>query len=161
MTRFLVDETGRLHARRLFFVGVGSLVMALFGTVLLVGTPVLNGYPAMQTAYVIFCVFALKLPLVILCWWLIMRNQEWPGRRVVWSPSEVDEILAHLVAEAGRARDRPDELARLTYLSGEAWHVADEVGGEAKVDALTVALRIDERMALVRARADAGSAGRG
>jgi hypothetical protein len=43
----------------------------------------------------------------------------------------------------------PDAVERLEYLSQEAWHVADRLDGNAKVDALTVALRID----LVRERA--------
>ena len=45
--------------------------------------------------------------------------------------------------EARRAALLPDAVERLEYLSQEAWHVADQLDGEAKVDALTVALRID------------------
>ena len=37
----------------------------------------------------------------------------------------------------------PDAIERLEYLSQEAWHVADRLEGDAKVDALTVALRVD------------------
>jgi hypothetical protein len=51
---------------------------------------------------------------------------------------------------------RPDAAARLAYLSREAWNVADQVEGNAKVDALTVALRIDERLMDGRSREWAG-----
>ena len=43
-----------------------------------------------------------------------------------------------------RAQD--DRAARLAYLSREAWNVADRVTGDAKIDALTVALQIDQQL---------------
>jgi hypothetical protein len=45
--------------------------------------------------------------------------------------------------EAARAPYRPDTQERLDYLSREAWNVADSMEGDAKVDALVVALRVD------------------
>ena len=41
----------------------------------------------------------------------------------------------------------PDAPARLAYLQREAWNVADRVGGEVKVDAVDVALHIDQLLA--------------
>ena len=64
-----------------------------------------------------------------------------------WSEDEVREILAYLRSEAERSLALPDAPARLGYLRGEAWHVADRVGGELKLDAIAMALEID-RMAL-------------
>ena len=152
MGRFLLDDDGRVIPSRAYpAVGI-ALVLALLGTALVVASPVLNDHPTLQGVYVLFCVFLLKLPLVTILWWLIFRNTEWPTERPVWHEQEVSEILDHLLTEARRADGRADELARLTYLSGEAWHVADRATGEQKVDALTVALRIDDRRASLSAR---------
>ena len=120
-----------------------SLVLALFGTVLLVWAPDVPGHGWIRATYVLFVVLALKLPLIGILWWLIARNPEWPGKRPTWLPAEQAEILAYLERESHRAAALPDAVERLEYLSQEAWHVADRLEGEAKVDALTVALRID------------------
>lgn len=122
---------------------VVSVILAIFGTVLLVIAPSIPGPGWLKGAYVLFVVVALKLPLIAILWWLIARNPEWPGARPTWLPPEQAEILAYLEREAKRAPVLPDSVERLEYLSQEAWHVADRLDGEAKVDALTVALRID------------------
>lgn len=129
--------------RRVAPVIVVTLVMAIFGTVLVTLTPDIGGPGWLKGAYVLFVVVALKLPLLAVLWWLIARNPEWPGTRAKWTPDEQADILAYLENEAKRVRDLPDGLERLEYLSQEAWHVADRLEGEAKVDALTVALRVD------------------
>ncbi len=131
------------RARRVVPVLVGTAVLAVFGTVLVALTPAITGNGSMQALYVLFVVIVLKLPLIAVLWWLIARNPEWPGTRPTWGPKEQQEILAYLEGEARRVADLPDAEPRLAYLSGEAWHVADRLEGEAKVDALTVALRID------------------
>ena len=46
----------------------------------------------------------------------------------------------------------PDAPARLAYLQREAWNVADRVGGELKVDAVNVALHIDQLLGRVGRR---------
>lgn len=150
--RFLLDHKGRVIRRRIYPVLAVCVVMAMFGTTLVVASPALGDHPTLQGFYVLFCVFLLKLPLVGMLWWLIFRNSEWPTRPPVWDEEEVDDILAHILAEARRAADRSDELSRLGYLSGEAWHVADRATGAQKVDALTVALRIDDRRASLSRR---------
>lgn len=93
-----------------------------------------------------FVVVALKFPLIAILWSFIRRNAEWPGRPVVWSDQELGAILERLNVEADRALAAGAGHARLAHLSREAWHIADNVSGEAKVDALTVALGIDERL---------------
>ena len=120
-----------------------TLIMAIFGTVLVVLTPDLDGPPWLKSIYVLFVVVALKLPLLSVLWWLIARNPERPGARATWHSDEQAEILTYLDNEAARVRGMPDAVERLEYLSQEAWHVADRLEGEAKVDALTVALRVD------------------
>ncbi|MEO2058059.1 MAG: hypothetical protein ABGX38_04320 [Thermoleophilia bacterium] len=136
-------------ARRVVPAILVSLLLALFGTALLVLAPSIPGPGWLRATYVMFVVVILKLPLIAILWWLIARNHEWPGTKPTWLPPEQAEILAYLEKEADRAAGLQDAVERLEYLSQEAWHVADRLDGDAKVDALTVALRID----LVRERA--------
>ncbi len=130
-------------ARRVVPVIVVTLIMAIFGTVLATLTSDLPGSGWIKSMYVLFVVVALKLPLLTVLWWLIARNPERPGTTPIWSPEEQAEILTYLEHEAQRVRGMPDAIERLEYLSQEAWHLADRLDGEAKVDALTVALRVD------------------
>ncbi len=109
-----------------------------------------------RAGWVLFGIGVRKLPLILFLWSFIRRNREWPGRRVVWGDDEVASILLHLADQAEEAAAYPDGLARLAYLSREAWNVADQVSGPAKVDALQVALRIDERLMRHRDRDVAG-----
>lgn len=152
LERFLFTPEGRIRVRRMLFTVIGLIAAALLGTVLLVITPVWNGNQHMQTLWVFFAVFVLKFPLVGFCWWLIVRNKEWPGRPVVWSADEVQEILEYLRTESRRAMELPDVQPRLVYLSGEAWHVADRAEGGLKADAVGVALEIDRMLREVRRR---------
>ena len=124
-----------------------TVALAIFGSFLLAVTPAFEGHHGLQIAWVLFAVALLKIPLIGLLWWFIVRNKEWPMKPPKWSDDEVAEILAYLESEAERALPLPDAPARLRYLRGEAWHVADRVGGERKLDAIAVALEID-RLAL-------------
>ena len=144
LRRFLYTPTGRVRVRRLIGVLVVTIGLAIFGSFLLALTPILSGHEGLQTLWVLFCVFLLKFPLVSLLWWFIVRNKEWPVRPPRWSETEVREILAYLVAEADRSLALPDAPERLAYLRGEAWNVADRADGAVKVDAVDVALHIDQ-----------------
>lgn len=143
LTRYLFDDIGRVRPRRMGTVIAGLIVMALFGGTLAAFTPLWNGHTGIQSVWVLFSVFLLKMPLVCFLWWLIMRNKEWPGRPVVWDAGETREILDYLLAEAQRGAALPDAEARLKYLSGEAWHVADRADGPMKGDAVAAALEVD------------------
>jgi hypothetical protein len=148
--RLLYDPEGRMRVGRLIpLLGV-LIFMAVCGSFLVVATTSLFTHPVAQFTWVIFVVFMLKVPLILLLWWFIRRNREWPGKRVSWSPRETREILDYLERQAGDAQSLPDGRARLTFLSREAWNVADHVEGDLKVDALTTALRIDERAGRLR-----------
>ena len=144
LARFLYDADGRVRVRRMVGVVATCICLALFGTFLLALTPIFGDHEGMQTVWVLFSVFLLKFPLVSLLWWFIARNKEWPVRPPKWSQEETREILAYLVSEADRCKDLPDAPARLAYLRGEAWNVADRVNGDLKVDAVDVALHIDQ-----------------
>ena len=145
LRRFLYDEEGRIRVMRLVpLLGV-TIALAFFGTLLVFVTPAVSDHSFWRGVWVLFAIFVLKLPLVLLLWWFIWRNKEWPGKRVRWSRKETHEILSYIEAEADRAQRLPDAGARLRYLAAEAWHVADTVEGPEKVDALTVALKLDQR----------------
>jgi hypothetical protein len=152
LQRFLYTPDGHVIVPRMLGVVVTTLLFAIFGSFLLVVTPVLGGHEGVQTIWVLFSVFLLKFPLVALLWWFIVRNKEWPVRPPAWSERETGDILAYLVAEADRVTILPDAEARLQYLQGEAWNVADRVGGDRKVDAVNVALHIDQILGGLRAR---------
>lgn len=145
LRRYLTNADGTLRMRRAVPVFAVAAFLAFFGSIAIVATTRVAHGDLARTLWVIGAVFGLKFPLVALLWWLIVRNREWPGRRVEWSPEETTRILSYLERQAEFAAEQPDAAARLAYLSGEAWNVADNLDGEAKVDALTVALRIDER----------------
>ena len=144
LQRLLYTPAGRVRVGRMLAVVIGCVALAIFGSFLLVLTPVMSDHEGAQTLWVLFSVFLLKFPLVCLLWWFIVRNKEWPVRPPKWSDAETREILAYLVAQADRSLTLPDASARLAYLQREAWNVADRVGGELKVDAVDVALHIDQ-----------------
>ena len=144
LQRFLYTPAGRVRVPRMFAVVIACVALAIFGSFLLVVTPVLADHEGIQTLWVLFSVFLLKFPLVALLWWFIIRNKEWPVRPPKWSDEETHEILTYLVGEADRSMNLPDAPARLSYLQREAWNVADRVGGDLKVDAVDVALHIDQ-----------------
>ena len=153
LARFLYTPTGRIRPRRMILVVGGAVVFAIFGTFLLVLTPVIgHDREGIETIWVLFSVFLLKFPLVSLLWWFIARNKEWPVRPPKWSEDETREIMRYLVSEADRALTLPDAPARLAYLQREAWNVADRVGGDLKVDAVNVALHIDQLLQQPRPR---------
>ena len=149
--RWLFDEHGKARPRRMVGVVATTVFFALGGSFLLAITPAITD-PTLQSVWVLFVVFVLKFPLVAFLWWLIWRNKEWPMKPPIWSEEESREILHYLVREAERSKTLPDAPARLAYLSGEAWHVADRVEGEIKVDAVDVALHIDQVARSVGAR---------
>jgi hypothetical protein len=152
LTRFLYGADGRLRLGRLIPLLAVTIFMAICGSFAVVATTQLFTNPTARFLWVVLVIFGLKLPLILLLWWFIRRNKEWPTKRSAWSPQETREILDYIEREAVAAECRPDAPARLAFLSREAWNVADHTGGDGKVDALTVALRIDERGARVRER---------
>ncbi|MEZ5081379.1 MAG: hypothetical protein R2878_12140 [Thermoleophilia bacterium] len=142
--RVFFFPNGRLRTRRMVGTVIVFAVLALFGSLLTAVTPVWATMPHAKVVWVTFAVFFLKVPLIALAGWLIVRNKELPGREVVWSERETAEILAYLKGEAERAVVHRDVDSRLAYLSGEAWHVADRARGGQKADAVSVALEIDQ-----------------
>lgn len=147
---------GTLRRGRLVGLLAVAIALAVFGTGLLVLAPRVSDSALGRGAWVMFVVVLLKFPLIAILWSFIRRNAEWPGRPVAWNDRELTAILERLTYEAVVAERGSNPEARLAHLSREAWHVADQVSGEAKVDALNVALTIDERLINHRSRESTG-----
>ena len=150
------NRDGTLCRGRLVALLVGAITLAMFGTALVALAPHVAESTLGRSLWVMFAVVMLKFPLIAILWSFIRRNAEWPGRRLEWSDAELGVILERLTCEAGLAGTGPNGEARLAHLSREAWHIADHVSGDAKVDALSVALRIDERLMTRRGAASSG-----
>ena len=144
--RFIHGPDGSLRVGRLVLLLGTTILMAIFGTAGIWVTPRISDNGVARVVWVLFTTAALKLPLIFVLWSFIRRNPEWPGKPVKWGEAEVAAILEHLSTRAEEAELLDNRDAHLAYLSREAWNVADHVTGPAKVDALTVALRIDERL---------------
>ena len=152
MWRFLYLPDGTVHVMRMVVTLGVCILLAFFGTTLLFATQAVSDNSAVQVVWVLFAVVGLKMPLILLLWHFVFRNREWPGRWPKWSPKEHRDVLAYIEMEAARAQLLPDARRRLDYLSGEAWNVVDALEGHPKVDALTVALRVDEMRQRVAGR---------
>jgi hypothetical protein len=143
LARFLYTRAGRVRTGRMIGTVAVTVAFAIFGSFLLAVTPVFEGHHGIQIAWVLFAVALLKIPLIGFLWWFIVRNKEWPVKPPKWEDAEIREILDYIRSESQRALAFPDALARLGYLRGEAWHVADRVGGDRKLDAIALAIEID------------------
>ena len=143
LNRYLFDEHGRARRTRMLITVLTLVVLALSGSLLVVAMALVGPNPPLAPALILVGAVALKLPLIGFCGWLIYRNKEIPGVPVVWSDREVREILDYITAQAQASLSRSDAGARLSYLSREAWHVADQADGTLKADAVGVALEID------------------
>jgi hypothetical protein len=156
LARLLYTRAGRVRTGRMIGTVAVTVAFAIFGSFLLAVTPVFEGHHGIQIAWVLFAVALLKIPLIGFLWWFIVRNKEWPVKPPRWDDREIREILDYIRSESQRALAFPDAAARLRYLRGEAWHVADRVGGDRKLDAIALAIEID-RLAL---RPDLGARAR-
>ena len=144
--RLLYSPEGELRVRRLLVVLPLCFVFAMFGPAMLFLVPKVTENEMWRWSGVVLTTFALKVPLIMLIFMFIRRNLELPTKPPNWGDGEVNDILETLRARADQARAQDDRAARLAYLSREAWNVADRVTGDAKIDALTVALQIDQQL---------------
>jgi len=150
--RLVTDSRGRPHRTRTFLVFAVFVVLAVFGPTALIWIPRWTESSMWRGILVGLFVVMLKVPLILLLFSYIRQNAEWPGQPVKWEAQEVSEILQAIRAGAARADEHPDREARLAHLSREAWNVADRLEGQLQVDALTVALQIDQRLIALRER---------
>lgn len=100
---------------------VGSAIaLALMSTFLLVLTPALSDRPGLQTLWVLFSLVMLKVPLLLLVWWMIVRRR---GRRdaEVTHREPAATFIARVEREAALATRAPDAASRLARLRTETW----------------------------------------
>jgi len=143
LNRYLFDDDGRGRRTRLVAAWIVLIFLAVAGSVMFAVMQFAAPHQLSAFILMIVIVVALKAPLIAFVGWLIYRNKEIPGVPVVWTDREVREILDYITTQARASAGRPEAGARLAYLSGEAWHVADQAEGGLKADAVGVALEID------------------
>ncbi len=107
------------------------------------------GSPETLAVWVVAALVVVKVPLLILVWWLLGLKRD-PVGGGGWSTPECEEILRYLEEQARASVGRADAGPRLAYFSREAWHVADAAADADKPAAVAVALRIDELATVAR-----------
>ncbi len=134
--------TSRRHSFAVIAAVAATVAISLLGSFLLVLTPSLGDRPGLQTLWVLFSLVLLKVPLLALVWWMIVRRR---GRRrtdeAAQEPAEA--FIARLEREAADASDAPDAADRLAALREEAWAragIADDADAPALAE---LALRLD------------------
>jgi hypothetical protein len=152
----LVDGEGSPRAGVILGLVAGALVvlsLGSFAALLAAGA----GSPETLAVWVVAALVLVKVPLLVLVWWLLGRRRD-PVGGGGWSSRECGEILSYLEGQARASLGRPDQAARLEYFSREAWYVADAAADADKAAAVAAALRID---AMASATEAGGGAPRG
>ncbi|WP_217915661.1 hypothetical protein [Miltoncostaea marina] len=123
LARAFADRQGDLRTPVLAGAVVGVavlLTLGMFIALLAAGA----GSPGVLAAWVTAAFIFIKLPLLGVVWWILIRRRDAEGGGG-WTSRECREILDYLEAQAREAVGRPDAAARLAYFAREAWHVAD------------------------------------
>jgi len=137
----LLDGEGNPRTAVILVLVATALVVLSVGTfvaLLAAGT----GSPETLAAWVVGAFLVVKVPLLIMVWWLLGRRKE-PVGGGGWTTRECGEILEYIQGQAEASVGREDAAARLAYFSREAWHVADAAADADKAAAVAAALRID------------------
>ena len=107
------------------------------------------GSPETLAIWVVAALVVVKVPLLMLVWWLLGHKRD-PVGGGGWSSAECEEILRYLEEQARASAGRPDAGPRLADGSRAAWYVAGAAADADKPAAVAVALRIDELAASAR-----------
>jgi hypothetical protein len=135
------DSEGDLRTPLLVVVVVAALVILGLGTfaaLLAAGA----GSPETLAIWVTAAFLFIKVPLLLVMWWVITRRRD-PLGGGGWSTRECSEILGYLETQAREAVGRPDAATRLAYFAREAWFVADRAEDADKGTAVETAVTID------------------
>jgi hypothetical protein len=154
----LVDARGNPRAGVILGLVAGALVLlsvGSFAALVFAGA----GSPETLAIWVLAALVVVKVPLLILVWWLLGLKRE-QARSGGWSSAECAEILEYLEQQAQGSVGKPDAAARLAYFSREAWFVADAAADADKPAAVAAALRIDGLAQAARAGDGRGPAPR-
>ncbi len=140
IVRLYYDRDGDLRAGRAMITVGGLALLVVLGTLIasFVGAAT-NPETLALGAMIVF--LAIKIPLLAVVFWILMRQGGGPGE-AEWSPRERAEILDYLVRQAAEARGTPNQAERITWLTREAWHVADTAPDDERAAAVAVAVEI-------------------
>ncbi len=140
IVRLFYDREGDLRTTRVLVIIMVMVAVIVTGTV---GVSFAGAAAGPETlaigALVVF--IALKLPFLVLVFWIIMRKGNGEAHND-WSDRERGEILTYLADQARDAKGRPDEAERLQWLTREAWLIADTVPDEHRAEAVALAVEI-------------------
>ncbi len=141
LARVVHDEEGRPNGPLLLGTAALAMVFLALGTFLAMFVAS-TGEPEVLGFWIVVTFLAVKVPLLTVLWWVLIRGGDRPGTRR-WSRSETAEILHYLEEQAAQSAGRPDAADRLTYFAGEARHVAQQSDGPQRDSALATARRIE------------------
>lgn len=140
LSHFAYDRDGYLHSTRL----LGSVALAIaflaFGTFIAMWAAAL-GEPQVLGFWTVITFLAVKIPLLAILWWLLVRHTEAPGSER--SRGEVARIVHHLEESAVAGLHAPDADERIAFYAAEARHLAGESEGDSRALAEAAAERIE------------------
>lgn len=155
--RAFTDRRGDLRTPLLVGLTAGVavvLALGMFVSLLIADA----GSPGALAAWVTAAFFLVKVPFLMVMWWVLSRRRDAPGGGG-WSHGETDEILAYLEREARASVGRPDAAARLAYFAREAWFVADRADDAETPAAVDTAVLIEAMASEAGAPVDRAAAG--
>jgi hypothetical protein len=155
--RAFTDRRGDLRTTLLIGLTAGVavvLALGMFVSLLIADA----GSPGALAAWVTAAFLFVKVPFLMVMWWILTRRRDAPGGGG-WSSTETGEILAYLEREARASVGRPDAAARLAYFAREAWFVADRADDAETPAAVDTAVLIEAMAAEAGAPVDRAAAG--
>lgn len=121
---------------------VVAVALALFGSFLLALTPSLDDRPGLQTLWVIFSLVLLKVPLLALIGWIIVRRCARGGGP--WSDEATTAFLRRTADEAAGVAGTPGAGPRLERLRAQTWAAIERSDGAHAPALVDLALRIEQ-----------------
>lgn len=118
-----------------------AVALALFGSFLLALTPSLEDRPGLQTLWVIFSLVLLKVPLLALVWWIIVRRRARGAGS--WSDAATAAFLRSAADEAEGVAGTPGGPPRLEQLRSQTWAAIERADGAHAAALVDLALRIE------------------
>ncbi|MSO44133.1 MAG: hypothetical protein EXQ74_02300 [Thermoleophilia bacterium] len=140
IVRRYYDTNGDLRAARAL--GTVAILAALVvgGTIVVSFAGAVAGPETLAIgALIVF--LAIKLPLLALVFWILMRHGGGYTQAAI-SDRERSDVLEYLRSEARDAKGRPDEAERLRWAAREAWRIVDTCPNDQRPEAVAVAVAI-------------------
>jgi hypothetical protein len=134
--RFAFDRAGHLRGWQLLGMSAGiALILTIGGlaAVVIAG----RGSPEAIALWATIAFFAIKIPVLVLLWWLLGRSEH-DGEDTRLTSSAARAALARLRSAAERAAGVPDAWDRLDALAAEAGYVAAHAPAELTHEANSV-----------------------